>query len=201
MARIVAVENVTLDGVMQAPARPDEDQRSGFRHGGWGIPYSDSVSAAEMGKRMARPGALLLGRRTYEDFYQVWPNRKDNPYTEVLNRTTKYVTSRTLKGPLPWANSILLKGEATKTVQRLKAESDCDLAVLGSGDLVRSLILHDLVDELVLSIHTLIPGSSRRLFPELSVPARFNLVESVPTSTGVIIATYQLSESRPSNAR
>jgi dihydrofolate reductase len=142
MGKIVVIEGLTLDGVMQAPARPDEDQRGGFKDGGWGVPYSDSVSEAEMGKRMKRRGALLLGRRTYVDFYRVWPNRKDNPYTEVLNKTTKYVASRTLKEPLPWVNSVLLKGEATETVAKLKSESEGDLAVLGSGELARSLIRH-----------------------------------------------------------
>ncbi len=150
---------------------------------------------------MTRRGALLLGRRTYEDFYQVWPNRKDNPYTEVLNRTTKYVASRKLQEPLPWANSILLKGEATKTVPRLKEESNGDLGVLGSGELVRSLLLHNLIDELVLSIHPLILGSGKRLFPEPGLLTKFSLVESVPTTTGVIIATYRLSETTPSKAR
>ena len=104
MGRLVVICNLTLDGVMQAPARPDEDMRDGFRHGGWGIPYGgDAVVGRIMGERMAhnKGGALLLGRRTYEDFYKVWPKRKDNPYTEVLKKTQKYVASRTLKEPLP----------------------------------------------------------------------------------------------------
>jgi dihydrofolate reductase len=195
VARLVVFEGISLDGVMQSPARPDEDERGGFKQGGWGIPYADAVAQAEMGKRMGRRGALLLGRRTYEDFYQVWPNRpetKDNPYTAVLNKTQKYVVSRTLKEPLPWMNSTLLKGEAEDTVPKLKRELDGDLAVLGSGNLVQSLLKQNLVDELVLSIHPLTLGSGRKLFPEPGVFAKFRLAGSVPTTTGVVIADYLL---------
>jgi dihydrofolate reductase len=191
MGRIVVVENLSLDGVMQSPARADEDRRGGFTLGGWAVPYMDQVAAAAMGKRMTRPGAMLLGRKTYEDFFEIWPNRKDNPYTDALNRTTKYVASRTLKEPLPWMNSILVKGDAERTVPALKAAVDGDLAVLGSGELVRTLLQHDLVDELLLSIAPLTLGAGKRLFPDQSVSAKFELVESVPTTTGVIIATYR----------
>jgi len=194
MAKVVVIENVSLDGVMQAPARPDEDTRGGFRHGGWGVPYSDAVYGAEMGKRMGRGGALLLGRLTYENLYSVWPKRKDNPYTEVLNKTQKYVASRTLQEPLPWMNSILLKGDAEETVAKLKGEVGGNLAVLGSGDLAQTLLKHNLVDELLLSIHPLTLGDGKRLFPEPGVLARFKLVESVPTTTGVIIAEYHAIE-------
>src|SRR5579863_4659449 len=110
MGKITVVNSVTLDGVMQGPARPDEDTRGGFTKGGWGIPFQDAVSGKKMGGMMAKgDGALLLGRRTYENFYSVWPKRKDNPYTDHLNKTRKYVASRTLQEPLPWENSVLLK--------------------------------------------------------------------------------------------
>ena len=99
---VVAVESVTLDGVMQAPGRPDEDERGGFAHGGWAVPYNDPVMGRAMGERMARGGALLLGRRTYEDLYGYWPKQPPNPFTEKLTRTTKYVASTTLREPLPW---------------------------------------------------------------------------------------------------
>jgi dihydrofolate reductase len=189
--RVVVVENVTLDGVMQAPARPDEDPRDGFAHGGWGAGYGDAVMADQMGRRMARDGALLLGRRTYEDFYAVWPNRTDNPYTEVLNRRTKYVASTTLAEPLPWENSTLLAGDAADAVARMREEGEGDLAVLGSGTLVRSLAVRGLVDEYLLSIHPLVLGTGRRLFADGAPPARFALADAVTTTTGVIIATYQ----------
>src|SRR6185437_11486132 len=129
--RVVVIENVTLDGVMQAPARPDEDPRDGFAHGGWAIPYNDAVMERKMGERMGRDGALLLGRRTYEDFFAVWPKRTDNPYTEVLDRTQKYVASTTLSEPLPWENSTLLAGDAADAVARMRDEPGGDLAVLG----------------------------------------------------------------------
>ena len=119
MSKVVVFMNLTLDGVMQAPGRPDEDPRGGFEHGGWAIPYS-TMEAAEESK--AYTGALLLGRRTYEDFYTVWPNRTDNPFTEVLNNNQKYVASTTLSEPLPWINSTLLKGDAAEAVARLKEE-------------------------------------------------------------------------------
>jgi dihydrofolate reductase len=189
--RVVVVENVTLDGVMQAPARPDEDPRDGFAHGGWGVGYGDAVMARKMGERMARDGAMLLGRRTYEDFYSVWPKRTDgNPYTEVLNRTQKYVASTTLTEPLPWENSTLLPGDAADAVARLREERDGDLAVLGSGALVRALAARGLVDEYLLSIHPLVLGTGRRLFDGVP-PAPLRLTDSVTTTTGVIIATYQ----------
>src|SRR5713101_4820969 len=140
MSRIVAFVSLTLDGVMQAPGRPDEDRRGGFEHGGWATPYADSVQASLAGESMTSTGALLFGRRTYEDLYAVWPNRTDNPFTEVLNNTPKYVASTTLKEPLPWMNSTLLKGDATDAVARLKQQPGKDIVVLGSGELVQSLM-------------------------------------------------------------
>ncbi|HEX6468886.1 MAG TPA: dihydrofolate reductase family protein [Streptosporangiaceae bacterium] len=191
MGRIVVINNLTLDGVMQAPARPDEDERGGFAHGGWGVPNTDEVMAKAMGARMARDGSLLLGRRTYEDFYEVWPHRTDNPYTEVLNKTQKYVVSTTLSEPLPWQNSTLLKGDAATTVADLKAREDTDIGVLGSGELVRTLVRHDLVDEYVMLIHPLVLGTGHRMFPDEGAPRPLRLVDSVTTTKGVIIATYQ----------
>jgi dihydrofolate reductase len=189
--KVTIVEFVTLDGVMQAPGRPDEDTRDGFVHGGWGGAYNDHVMAAEMGKRMARSaGALLFGRRTYEDFYKVWPNRKDgNPFTDVLNRTKKYVASRTLTEPLPWVNSALLPGDAIDAVAELKRTGHEDLGILGSGELVKSLMRRNLIDEYLLLIHPLVLGTGRRLFGDAEVS--LELVECVPTTKGVLIATYR----------
>jgi dihydrofolate reductase len=194
MSQVVVVNHVTLDGVMQAPARPDEDVRGGFQHGGWAVPYGDEVMGKAMGEGMATGGALLLGRRTYEDFYSVWPNRKDNPFTEVLNNSQKYVASRTLTEPLPWMNSTLLKGDAADAVARLKAEPGKDLVILGSGDLVQSLMRRNLIDRFLLTIHPLVLGSGRRLFTDGGAPARFKLVDVKPTTTGVLIATYRPSD-------
>jgi len=192
MRKVTAIESLTLDGVMQAPARPDEDTRGGFEHGGWAIPYADEVMGRAMGERMqsAEGGALVLGRRTYEDLFEVWPKRKDNPYTETLNRSEKYVASTTLTEPLPWQNSRLLDGDAVDAIAKLKEEPGKDVGILGSGDLVRSLIPRDLIDEYVLLVHPLVLGSGQRLFPDGAV-SRLELVESVTTTTGVVIATYR----------
>jgi dihydrofolate reductase len=191
MGKITVVNNVTLDGVMQAPARPDEDTRGGFAHGGWAIPYQDPVLARKMGAMMAGgEGALLLGRRTYEDFCAVWPKRTDNPYTEYLNKVQKYVASTTLKVPLPWQNSILLSGDAADAVATLKREQDKSFTILGSGELIRSLIRRNLIDEYVLLIFPIALGTGRRLFPE-GEPVRLRLVDSLTTPSGVIMATYQ----------
>src|ERR1700686_5711087 len=127
MRRIVVFMSLSLDGVMQAPGRPDEDRRGGFEHGGWATPYADSVLGSVAGESMAYTGALLFGRRTYEDFYAVWPNRTDNPFTAVLNNTPKYVASTTLEEPLPWSNSTLLKGDVAAAVATLKAQAVKDL--------------------------------------------------------------------------
>lgn len=193
MRKVVVTNNLTLDGVMQAPGRADEDRRGGFTHGGWALAYDDEVKFATMGKRMASSGAgaLLLGRRTYEDFFSVWPNRTGNPYTEVLNNTQKYVASTTLNEPLPWQNSTLLKGDAADAVAALKREPGGDIAVLGSGELVRSLARHGLIDEYVLLIHPLILGSGRRMFEDGLPAAPLRLTDSVTTTKGLIIATYQ----------
>jgi len=191
MSRVVVVNHLTLDGVMQAPGRPDEDLRGDFEHGGWATPYGDEVMGRVMSEGMAHGGALLFGRRTYEDFAAVWPNRKDNPFTEVLDRRQKYVASTTLREPLPWSNSTLLKGDAAHAVAGLKEHSEEDLTVLGSGELVQSLMRHDLVDEYLLTIHPLVLGSGRRLFPDRGAFAALRLVETKPTTTGVLIARYQ----------
>jgi dihydrofolate reductase len=142
---------------------------------------------------MAKPGAMVFGRRTYEDFYSVWPSRggDGNPFTDFLNRRRKYVASTTLNEPLPWVNSTLLKGDAAEAVARLKAESEEDLVVLGSGQLVRSLMRHGLVDRYALSIHPLVLGSGRRLFADEGSFAALRLVESTTTTTGVVMAVYE----------
>jgi dihydrofolate reductase len=189
--RVVVFMSVTLDGVIQAPARPDEDVRGGFEYGGWAVPYADEVMGKVAGEGMGKPGSLLLGRRTYEDFLSVWPKRTDNPYTEVLNNRTKYVASRTLHDPLPWKNSKLLNGDAAEAVARLKKQPGGDLTVIGSGELVQSLMASNLIDEYILLITPLVLGSGRRLFREGGPSATLRLVDTKTTTTGVVIATYQ----------
>lgn len=192
MGKVVVANNVSLDGVMQAPGAPDEDRRGGFEHGGWAAPYGDAVMSRKIGEAMTARGALLLGRWTYEKFYAVWPNApQPNPYTERLNKTRKYVVSNTLSEPLPWVNSTLLRGDGAEAVSRLKRElpADQNLCVLGSGVLLHSLIPHGLIDEYLLLIFPLVLGSGLRLFPG-GVRAPLKLVESTTTTTGVVIARY-----------
>lgn len=190
MCNITVIENVTLDGVMQAPGRSDEDTRGGFSHGGWALPYDDKIKAEAMGRGMAGAGGLLLGRRTYEDFHQVWPHRTGNPFTGFLNNAKKYVASRTLSEPLPWENSTLLADDAVCAVARLKQQPGPDLAVLGSGELVSALTRANLVDVFVLLMHPLVLGTGRHLFPDGIRPAYLKLGTAVTTTTGVVIATY-----------
>jgi dihydrofolate reductase len=194
MSKVVVTNHLTLDGVMQAPGRPDEDRRGGFEHGGWAPPYGDSVLGSVMGEGISNGGALLLGRRTYEDFAAFWPNQADNPFSKLLTDFQKYVASRTLKGPLSWSNSTLLKGDATEAVARLKEQPGKDLVVLGSGELTQSLMRHHLVDVYVLTIHPLVLGSGRRLFTDNGAFAALRLIDTKTTTTGVVIATYQPAE-------
>jgi dihydrofolate reductase len=195
MTRVVVFMNLTLDGVMQAPGRPDEDVRGGFAYGGWATPYADPAMGRVAAESMATTGALLFGRRTYEDFYAVWPHRKNNPFTEVLNSTRKYVASTTLKEPLPWSNSTLLKGDAAKAVAELKAQPGKDIVVLGSGALLQSLMRRNLIDEYLLLIHPMVLGSGRRLFNDGGSFTALRLVDTKTTTTGVVVATYQPAES------
>ncbi len=190
MRKITAFELLSLDGVMQAPGRPDEDTRGGFPHGGWAAAYADSVTASMAGAGTG--GALLFGRRTYQDFYAVWPNApQPNPFTEVLNNTQKYVASTSLQEPLPWVNSTLLKGDLAASVARLKQQPGGDLTILGSGELVRSLMRAGLIDQFILLIHPLVLGSGRRLFADDGAYAALRLVDTKVSTTGVVIATYQ----------
>jgi dihydrofolate reductase len=194
MRKLMVINNLSLDGVMQGPGRPDEDRRGGFEHGGWSMPYNDEVKGRTMGEGMAKAVDLLFGRRTYEDFYKVWPKRTDNPFTPVLNQSRKYVASRTLEAPLPWENSTLLEGDAADAVARLKQEEGNDLLVMGSGDLLASLMRRNLIDEYMLLIHPLVLGKGRRMFTDSGSFEKLTLVKSVPTTTGVIIATYRPAE-------
>jgi dihydrofolate reductase len=196
MSKVVAIESITLDGVMQGPGRPDEDRRGNFTDGGWALPYADAVAGNFMAARMPGARALVLGRRTYEDFAGYWPKQTDNPYTEVLDRSTKYVASTTLSEPLPWQNSVLLEGDACDAVAALREEPNGDLVVLGSGELTRSLMRRGLVDEFVLLIHPLVLGQGRRLFSAEGEREPLRLLDSVQTSTGVVICTYATEEER-----
>ncbi|NOK60404.1 MAG: dihydrofolate reductase [Chloroflexi bacterium AL-W] len=188
MGKIIVFTNVTLDGVMQAPGRPDEDPREGFEHGGWATPYG---AMQEAGETIANMGALLLGRWTYESFYAFWPNQTDTPFTALLNNIQKYVVSTILEEPLAWSNATLLRGAVSQTVGRLKEVQDQDIVVFGSAVLTQSLMQHNLVDEYVLLIHPVVIGKGKRLFANEGTYAALRLNATKTTTTGVVIATYQ----------
>jgi dihydrofolate reductase len=191
MRSITATMWITLDGVVQGLARPDEDTRGGFTHGGWGSRYDDEVMGQEMARAMAKPGDMLLGRRTWQDFTTAWGSRADgNPFTTRMNATTKYVVSRSLDDTDAWQNSVLLPGDAVDTVARLKAEPGQDLGIVGSASLVRSLHAAALIDRYVLVICPLTLGSGTRLFDGPAPLTEFGLTGSVTTTKGVIIAQY-----------
>lgn len=194
MGRIVVMNHLTLDGVMQGPGRPDEDTRGGFAEGGWASRSAAAGDAAAqaMGERMAAGGGLagwLFGRRTYDDLLARW-NREGGPFKDALNETPKYVVSTTLTEPLPWPNSTLLRGDIPEVVRTLKAQTSGVLGIMGSGELIKALLPADVIDEYLLMIHPLILGTGRRLFPEqVKLPLR--LTECVTSSAGVVIATYE----------
>jgi len=188
MAKIIAFTNLTLDGVMQAPAQPDEDTRDGFKYGGWAAPFA---AMQEVGDVLGDVGAVLFGRLTYARFYAFWPNQPDNPFTTFFNNIPKYVASTTLESPLAWANSSLLEGDIEKTIGRIKEEQDKNIVIFGSGVLIQSLMRYNLVDRYVLLIHPLVLRSGRRLFTDDGTPATLQLINSKTTTSGVIIATYE----------
>lgn len=191
MRSISVTMSVTLDGVVQGLGRPDEDTRDGFPHGGWGTRYQDDVMAREMGRGMSKPGDMLFGRRTWQDFTTAWSRRTDgNPFTTHLNAATKYVASTTLGDAGAWENSVLLRGDAVTTVAELKARPGRDLSVVGSASLVRDLHAAGLVDRYTLLIHPLTLGTGARLFGDGPLTG-FELTGCVPTTKGVLIAHYE----------
>jgi dihydrofolate reductase len=202
LRRLVVIEFVTLDGVMQGLGSPDEDRDGGFQHGGWGAPYGDEVLAAAAVEGLASTTAYLFGRRTYEKMAAFWPAQPDtNPLAAHLNATPKYVATRTLTD-LGWAHARVLDGDAATAVAELKSRADGTIAVLGSGLLVQHLMARELVDGYRLFLHPLLLGTGKRLFRELDRPRRLRLVDCTPTTTGVLMLSYDtLSEDAPSSAR
>jgi dihydrofolate reductase len=198
MRKLFVSEFLTLDGVMQAPGASDEDLEGGFQHGGWQLAYFDEVFAKSMNETMANTGGFVLGRKTYEVFAAYWPSAKEEvgEFADVMNDMPKHVNSRTLRPPLEWQNSTLLEGDLEEAVRKLKEQDGKDLQVIGSGNLVRSLIQHDLVDAYRLMIHPLVLGSGKRLFAEGGPRMPLRLIDSTASTTGVLIVTYGM-ESRP----
>lgn len=197
MSKVVVINHVTLDGVMQGPGRADEDPRGGFAHGGWARSGgSDPALQQIMGERMGTSWSLLLGRRTYMDFAGFWPHQPEpNPFGAALTKVQKYVASTTLTQPLSWENSTLLDGDVAVAVAALRRQSDTDLVVFGSGDLIGTLQAHCLVDEYLLMIHPLVLGTGRRLFAADGAAAALHLVAATTTDSGVLAATYRPARS------
>src|SRR5438132_13972262 len=189
MGKVIVMNWVTLDGVMQGPGSADESTRDGFAGGGWGIPYGDEASVAKMGERMGGDRAWLFGRRTYEQLLTSW-NAQGGPFKDALNSIHKYVASSTSAARLDWPNSTLLHGDVPAAVADLKQSSSANLVIMGSGVLIGSLMAADLIDEYLLMIAPLVLGTGRRLFPG-GAQASLRLVDSTTTSKGVLIATYE----------
>jgi dihydrofolate reductase len=194
MGNVVVCMNLTFDGVMQAPTSADADTRDGFNRGGWAAPYG--AMAQNAGAVFTNTGALLLGRRTYEEFYASWPRRPGNPFTHWLNAIPKYVASTTLNEPLPWTNSTLIGGDVVSAVAALKERTEKDVLVLGSGELVRSLMSSSIIDEWKFFVHPLVLGSGRRLFPNGTPDATLALTSSAAMPNGVLTATYHSASVR-----
>jgi dihydrofolate reductase len=191
VGQLVVVEFVSLDGVMQSVLSEDEDRDGGFDEGGWVLPYVDEVVERVMSEATAGAGALLLGRRTYEIFAATWPyGDMDDPAVAAMNAMPKYVASRTLEA-LPWAGSVLLGADLVGEVARAKAATEAETVVLGSGDLLRTLVEHDLVDEYRLLVFPLVLGRGKKLFADGGTPRRLTLTATRSTPSGVLINTYR----------
>lgn len=189
MAKLVVDMFTTLDGVVQAPGAPTEDTQGGFKHGGWQGPFLDEESEKELTKRFPNFDALLLGRKTYDIFAGYWPQQPKDAFSEQLNSVTKYVASRTLE-KVEWQNSKLIEGDVVQAVPKIK-ENHKEVRVIGSGNLVQTLLKHNLVDKFNLWLYPVVLGSGKRLFGEGAVPARFKLVESKPFPSGAVLLVYE----------
>lgn len=188
MGKVIVMNHLTLDGVMQAPGRADEDTRGGFDRGGWAVPYADEATVAKMGERMGGDHAFLFGRRTYNQLLESW-NTQGGPFKEALNNTPKYVASRNAAARLGWPNSTLLHGDVSAAVKQLREGSGANLVIMGSGELIRSLMADDQIDEYLLMFCPLVLGSGQQLFAR-TAPARLRLIEADRTPTGVLMAVY-----------
>ena len=188
MRKVVVLEQVSLDGVIQAGGGPEEDTSGGFVYGGWQAPYSDDVSGAVMDKQMNLPFDLLLGRKTFEIWEPFWPHHTD--IWPAINSATKYVASNTMTSS-KWQNCVFLGGDIVEKINKIKQTQGPDLQVYGSANLVQTLFKHDLVDALWLKIYPLTLGSGKRLFADGTIPAAFKVTESQVSPSGIIIVNYE----------
>jgi dihydrofolate reductase len=190
MRELLVTTFLTLDGVMQAPGGPGEDEDAGFAHGGWSVSYWDDLLTEVMAEATSKPFAMVLGRKTYEILAAYWPTAPEEAGGKVLNEATKYVASRG-RPSLEWSNSVLLEGDAADAVAKLKQEEGPELQVHGSANLIQTLLRHGLVDRFRVFINPCVVGTGKRLFGDGTVPAGLKLVDSKASGTGVIVATYE----------
>ena len=181
---------MTLDGVMQAPGGPGEDDEGGFTHGGWSVNYWDDQMGEVMGEATSKPFAMVLGRKTYDIMAAYWPNAPEEEGGRVFNEAAKYVASRG-RPTLEWSNSVLIEPDAAAGLAALKAEDGPELQVHGSSNLIQTLLRHNLIDEYRLWVFPVVIGSGKRLFANGAIPAGLRLVDSMVSTTGVVIGTYE----------
>jgi len=188
MRKVIVLEHISLDGVIQAPGGPDEDPSGGFAYGGWIAPYSDEILGTALRKQMNMPFALLLGRKTFEIWASYWPHHAN--IWPGASSATKYVASNTMTSS-EWQPSVFLDGDIAEKVAKIKRQGGPDLHVWGSGDLLQTLSKHDLVDVFWLMIYPITLGRGKRLFAGGTIPAAFKLTEGIVTPSGVIVANYE----------
>jgi dihydrofolate reductase len=190
MRKLIVSTFLTLDGVMQAPGGPEEDDSGGFQQGGWSVNYWDDQMGEVMGDAMSTPFDLVLGRKTYDIFAADWPKAPEEAGGKPLNDATKYVASRS-HPTLEWATSVLIEGDVAEGIAALKQEDGPELQVHGSGNLIQTLMRHNLVDEYRLWVFPLVIGTGKRLFSDGTIPAALKLVDHKDSTTGVVIGTYE----------
>ncbi len=190
MRKLIVSTFLTLDGVMQAPGGPEEDDSDGFALGGWSVTYWDDLMGEVMTEAFNVPFDLLLGRKTYEIFSAYWPNAPEEAGSKPLNDATKYVVSRG-RPTLDWKESVLVEGDAAERIAKLKESDGPELQVHGSGNLIQTLMRHSLVDEYRLWVFPLVIGSGKRLFADGTIPAGLKLVDTKVSTTGVVIGVYE----------
>ena len=190
MRQLIVQTFVTLDGVMQAPGGPGEDDDGGFAYGGWSVNYWDEQMGQVMGEATSRPFAMVLGRRTYDIMAAYWPDAPEEQGARVFNEAAKYIASRG-RPRLEWSNSVLLEGDAAEAIAALKQEDGPELQVHGSANLIQTLLRHNLVDQYRLWVFPVVIGSGKRLFADGTIPAGLKLVDSTVSTTGVVMGTWE----------
>jgi dihydrofolate reductase len=190
MSKLIVSTFLTLDGVMQAPGGPEEDNSGGFAHGGWSVNYWDELMGQVMDEATSKPFAMVLGRTTYDIMAAYWPNAPEEAGAKTFNEATKFVASRS-HPTLQWSNSVLIEGDAAEGLAALKQEDGPELQVHGSGNLIQTLLRHNLVDQYRLWVFPVVVGSGKRLFAEGTIPSGLKLVDSKVSTTGVVIGTYE----------